>query len=289
MDQRAFDLWNDFRNKILYETRFTIKHEMLDYLENFAKRSIQTIEKDSILYRARLYDGDSSFLFYIDSDFNYEGLEPFNALHLKFMQHDIESRSKSGFWGYDDKDSFIPLDSNLVNDGRANPAFIRYLYTAEDPYTALVEVRPYLQSKVSVSSIMVNEPLTVTDFSYDSWDKFDGFERDLIFQIMYSFSSPSDGDRKDYIPTQYIAEFIKTLGFEGVRFNSSLHDIGKNVTIFNFNKCSAVGSKLYEIKDICFKATALAPKDEKPLMHRKLFSNALLPLLLKDKDERGEK
>ncbi|WP_217437227.1 RES family NAD+ phosphorylase [Paenibacillus sp. JMULE4] len=147
-------------------------------------------------------------------------------------------------------------------------------------YTALVEVRPYLNSLVSVASIQVKEALIIADLTYDGFAKTDGIENYLFYLIMTDFSKPSNSNKKDYIPTQYITEFIKSLGFEGIRFNSSLYGRGRNVTIFNYNKCEAVDSKLYQINDICYEAKAIAPEQEEDLVHYKL-----LPYKEKDREE----
>lgn len=54
----------------------------------------------------------------------------------------------------------------------------------------------------------------------------------------------------DYIPTQYISEFIKSLGFDGVEYQSSLKSEGYNIAIFNPEKLECIKTKIYEIKDI---------------------------------------
>lgn len=38
--------------------------------------------------------------------------------------------------------SYVPPDPKLIRDARSNPKFIRYLYMAESPTTAVYEVRP---------------------------------------------------------------------------------------------------------------------------------------------------
>ncbi len=108
----------------------------------------------------------------------------------------------------------MPPNNDMVGDGRVNPFLIKYLYTAEDPYTALVEARPYLKSMVSIAEIKTNEPLLVADFSFESFGHFEkGFERDLLFLIMDDFSTPSNGEIKNYLPIQYITEFVKSRNY----------------------------------------------------------------------------
>ena len=73
--------------------------------------------------------------------------------------------------------------------------------------------------------------------------------------IQEAFSKPTSNP-DDYIPTQIIAEYIKSLGYDGIRYNSSLHFGGVNLTIFNYEKCEAVSSQDFRIEDI--KITAMA-------------------------------
>jgi hypothetical protein len=264
---KAYYLWASFKEEVLYKNRFIIKHEVLDYLKQIAEIYRKTIEKDTILYRARIYTGDDSFLHYLNTKTDKTDEESFLNAYYKAG---VNFKQTTGFWGYNEKDSYVPSNNELISDGRVNPSFIKYLYTAEEPYTALVEVRPYLGSKVSIAEVRVNEPLIVADFSYESFGKLDGLEKKLMLMIMDDFSKPSDSDRRSYIPTQYVSEFIKTLGVEGIRFNSSLHGRGRNITIFSYEKCQPIGSKLYEIEDICFEAKGIAPLNENALIHHKL-------------------
>jgi hypothetical protein len=146
-----------------------VDHEVLEYVKKVAETNKKTIEKGTILFRARLFTGETGFLNHINRDWNEkEELDSFGKYMKAKNKHAITSRNESGFWGYDEKDSFVPEDNKTVGDGRANPPLIRYLYTAEKPYTALVEVRPYLDSLVSIAEIRVNDDIHVADFSYDA-------------------------------------------------------------------------------------------------------------------------
>ena len=77
---------------------------------------------------------------------------------------------------------------------------------------------------------------------------------------MFSKPVTSDDDILDYIPTQYIAEYAKYLGYDGIAFRSSLtpelkeQDIAAhseldryNVVIFNYHKCKAVHSNVVNV------------------------------------------
>ena len=64
------------------------------------------------------------------------------------------------------------------------------------------------------------------------------------------FSRPFNGDPAKYIATQFLAEEIKNMGFDGLRFNSSLNTGGINVVLFDPDVCRAISSELIEVKGI---------------------------------------
>ena len=43
------------------------------------------------------------------------------------------------------------------------------------------------------------------------------------------------GGEEDYLPTQYLCEYIRELGFDGIRFASSLNQNGKIIVLFDAN------------------------------------------------------
>lgn len=137
---------------------------------------------------------------------------------------------------------------------RANYRYIPYLYCTSTPYLSIVEVRPRLGMKVSVATIMVNENLRLLDFSMQGYSKNkpSGTKQNLMGKLSQLYSTPivEDDDTLDYIPTQYIAEFVKNMGYDGIAFKSSLYDDKNelNIVIFNYDKCEAVESVVYTVE-----------------------------------------
>lgn len=178
----------------------------------------------------------------------------------------IEDISKTGkeksFFGYGKSDSFVP-PAERTSDLRANYRYIPYLYCANDPYTALVEVRPRLGSNVSVATIIVNTELTLLDFTLKNIPKRMRESKLNLFadlSILYSKPVASDDDTLDYIPTQFVAEYAKRLGYDGIAFRSSLtpelsnQDVYKdenmdryNIVVFNYQKCEPIASNIVNI------------------------------------------
>ena len=77
----------------------------------------------------------------------------------------------------------------------------------------------------------------------------------LFSVIQQRFSEPNTGDSFDYLPTQYLGEIIKQMGFDGLRFKSSLKNGGINVLLFDDQKCKAVRSDMIKVGDIELKYT----------------------------------
>jgi hypothetical protein len=163
---------------------------------------------------------------------------------------------KENFYGFDDKGSFVP-PSSKTRDMRANYRYIPYLYCTNDPYIALVEVRPRLGANISIATIEAKEKLTLLDFTNGKKPpKMTDAKANLFSDLSSMFSKPvtDDDDITDYIPTQFIAEYAKRLGYDGIVFRSSLvPDINENqmerfnIVVFNYQKCEPIKSNVIEI------------------------------------------
>ncbi|MFI3202511.1 MAG: RES domain-containing protein, partial [Eubacteriales bacterium] len=71
------------------------------------------------------------------------------------------------------------------------------------------------------------------------------------------FSKPivNDDDILDYVPTQYVAEYVKNLGYHGIAYSSLLLNYENykdkyNLLIFNYDRCDIVKSNLYKVDKI---------------------------------------
>lgn len=142
----------------------------------------------------------------------------------RIISDETKINKEKDFFGYGKKDSFVP-PASVTRDLRANYRYIPYLYCSNDAYTALVEVRPRLGSQVSVATIRVNEELRLLDFTMANIpSKMSEAKQNLFSDLSALYSKPvtDDDDVLDYIPTQYIAEYAKNLGYDGIIFTSSL-------------------------------------------------------------------
>ena len=55
------------------------------------------------------------------------------------------------------------------------------------------------------------------------------------------------GNENDYFATQYLTMLVKSLGYDGLKFKSSLVMDGLNYVIFDDAVCKPISSKLYTV------------------------------------------
>ncbi len=144
--------------------------------------------------------------------------------------------------------------------GRANPLGIPYLYLCQDEETTFYEVRALYLDKLAVGIFNINRDLEVFDFtkrlslyiastmSENLADVIMKFK--LIQRISSDLSKPLRrfDTELDYVPTQLICEYCKLNGIDGIRFESSLHEGGHNVVLFDAGSADCVDVKTKEIK-----------------------------------------
>lgn len=152
--------------------------------------------------------------------------------------------------------------NDLAKSGRANPKGISYLYIANDIKTTLYEVRASLFDYVSVGTFGLEEDIRVVNLSRSTYDVFRLAELESLEEVMIhgsfidkleeELSRPRrrNDSELDYLPTEYLSELIKSMGFDGIEFRSSLNSQGYNLAIFSPKKFRCIESFVYDIQNI---------------------------------------
>lgn len=272
--------WEQFEQEILYSNRFFVESEILKEIESSAFQKTCVYQKGTLFYRARIYNRDPNAKFLEKyknvleengedfdlhkKDFTNPELLNFNLSIIDNIADDSEMdkftayakeairRCKSSkFKGFSKQESLPPPSEKCIS-GRANPEFIRYLYVCEDNLTPIYEVKPSIKQNVSLAKLRLKKDIKIYDMSTEycmNEEKIQG----LFSFIAEKFSIPNYNEACKYIPTQYITEKIKKLGFDGIRFNSSLNTDGKNLVLFNIDDCEVVSTSLVEVSGIKIK------------------------------------
>lgn len=233
--KEASELWSSFRNEVMFRQRFFLNHPVLDRLGDIARTLETLIAPGRIYYRARIIDDNA-----IKEHMLGKCYGPDATKEERKWYHSKANKFK----GLSKEGSYVPIDPKLIREARSNPRFIRYLYVAESPTTAVYEVRPILYNAVNVAGIEVKEPLRIANIAVDidpNPEKEKSVDEWLLGFVQSAFSSPTNNP-DDYIPSQIIAEYFRHLGYDGIRYSSSLHEGGYNLTIYDVSKCEPVFS-----------------------------------------------
>jgi len=159
--------------------------------------------------------------------------------------------------------------AKISTNGRANPIGIPYLYVASDPETAIAETRGHKGEMVTVAKFELidkleladlrNPKLTVTPFGLDD-DELELIYTNLPFLELLGneLSKPiiPKEANLEYLPSQYLSEIFKHIGFHGIIYKSSIAK-GYNFVLFDDNKVKAIETLQYQIKDVTIKSIKL--------------------------------
>jgi RES domain-containing protein len=213
--------WEDFRREIISENRFFLrKAPDPNHLRDLLPFLYSELPRQSAFYRARLGPRVGKY-----------------------------PPSKMG-----------SPPAELAGDGRANPRGIPYLYVASDPETAVSEIRPHVGAEVTVGRFKAKHPLQVVDLRDPRVQSPFGLGEDLNYVLTFlgylrhlglELSRPVQPDKGhvEYLPSQYLCELIKELGFDGVLY-ASTSDRGYNVALFHEDKVKCTRTTSYKVSAV---------------------------------------
>ena len=176
---------------------------------------------------------------------------------------------QSGHEAYSPKEMMCPPPT-LTRGGRANPSGIPFLYLSDNPDTVLYEVRASYLDELSIGEFCLKEEekaVRIVDFTEDTPifqidQKIETIIKSRLLRDVISrdLSKPMRryDTEVDYIPTQFICEFIKiNTGASGIRFSSSLHPEGNNIVIFDQDIMECTDVKLKKVSLVNLGSTEL--------------------------------
>lgn len=164
-------------------------------------------------------------------------------------------------------------------DGRVNPRGIRMLYVADSLKTSLVECRARIMDEALLAKFRVKRKLRIADLERLSllspWNASNDFSYylqniPLLRDVAKSFGSALNNydNKLDYLGTQFICEYIRLNGWDGVAYGSTLSKGGTNIAIFNPDDAEVVEDS---IQKICI--TSVSLRWEKVSREHERFKN----------------
>lgn len=222
--EEIYELYQKYCNSLKHSNRFFVDEEIHRFFDKIIENNTIEINKDEILYRARI---------------NNEGnTAPFRG-----------------------KDIGMP-PKEVLSLGRANPYGINYLYLATDVETVIGEVRPKNGDYLTIGRFKVKNTIKVIKLSRVATgggtigDKPTANETSnfMIF-LSNEFRKPIDKFKElEYLPMQYFTEYCKSKGINGVKFLSSVMNSNLNehfnITLFDDRDIDYMDSEVQHIKEI---------------------------------------
>ncbi len=212
--------------------------------------------RDELMYKNRYFLDET-----LDLDRLYELLQLLYADDLPTKWYRARIRSGDGIFPIAEMGA---PPKRLATHGRANPAGIPYLYLGSHPETAVAEVRPHTGDVACVADFTIAVPLKrivdlrnprkhVSPFLLADGGAIGQLRADIPFleRLGEELTRPvlPQGAAIDYLPSQYLCEFMKKNKFEGVLYRSSVSD-GMNLALFDPPKAEGGKVSLYTVSRV---------------------------------------
>lgn len=225
--------WEDFVSVLKTKNRFHTNYINTEVLEIFCSYIRKTYKKGEVFYRGR-----------ISSKEGY-GVERMGA---------------------------PPSDQAAA--GRANSLGISCLYLANNVETTIHEVRAGAFDCVSIGKFVLQKDIVIVDLK--SMDKISPFipeldctqyaiNKDTLQKINREMAKPlrRNDSPLDYVPTQYISEFIKSIEhngimeYSGIEYDSTISQEGYNLAVFTPELFKCISVDTYKIEELNYRKKRL--------------------------------
>jgi hypothetical protein len=226
--------WDELKEKLKWDKRFTTDFNKLEdfgWDRIFSEKASSFVipEGEKKLFRARIHQQNQSEKFQI------------------------------GKMGTPPKEKVLA--------GRANPQGIPFLYLSDNENTTLYEVRASYLDEISIGTYEIKENIVLIDFSSKSLlsafgaysESYNNIANTIISnrlkrKISTDLSRPLRryDSEIEYIPTQFICEYIKQIAnADGILSTSSLDsEMGRNIVLFSTDKVECVSVKGVRISKV---------------------------------------
>jgi hypothetical protein len=228
------ELLDSIKDHLLVKNYYQVEAKFNECFDDIKDHITSTLRLNSKYYRARVGSNLKA------SNFDWRYLDHEDEFHSPFSNNDIGAP---------------PID--LATRGRINRPGVSYLYLATNIDTAIAEVRPHPGENISIGAFTSPSKLKIADFSNHKLEnKFlsdsglDKLELIIAIENALSFSViPSNSE--SYNITQFIAEAFRKIGFDGIKFKSSIGS-GNNLVIFDSDKFKYVqdSGKVFKVKSV---------------------------------------
>lgn len=217
--------WDDFVSEIKYRNRFHSNIINTEMLYTFLRCAKKKYKSKSVFYRARVCPDGKGFA----------------------------------------KKEMGPPPDGKAGSGRVNPTGIQVLYLADSRDTTLYEIRAGIYDYVTVGKFVLSQDIDVINLAdIDKISPFIGIEYGFDFtqyainiehlkMIGNEIAKPLRNDNHlDYLPTQYVSDYIRSKGYDGIEYISTMRKKGVNLAVFDKSKLKCTAVSVYDVTSISY-------------------------------------
>lgn len=175
--------------------------------------------------------------------------------------------NEKGSTGFSRREMWAPPD-DVASPGRANSKGQSCLYLSNRKKTTVKEIRAHAFDYVTIATFKLIREINVLDLCsithnspfYTDTDKVDFLINEQILRaIERDLAKPMSrwDSELDYLPTQYISDFAKFCGYDGVRYYSTFDRDAYNIALFDSSACSCTYHRNFLVGDLDYKMSAL--------------------------------
>lgn len=148
--------------------------------------------------------------------------------------------------------------------GRVNPEGISVLYLSDSHETTFCETRSAVYDYVAVGRFVLQKDMAMINLAaLDKISPLVGIDRGFdigqyavniehLRKITSEIAKPlrRQDSALDYLPTQYISDYIRSQGYDGIEFASTMRQGGVNYAIFDETLFKCTKTYVYEIESV---------------------------------------
>lgn len=209
-----YSSWEEFKHLCKYYNRYfdigmgnTYREDLLNRLGDIFSLMNDKVDVNTVLFRARIYEMN-------DESVNWYG-------------------------------EISPAPAKFAVNNRMSPAGISYTYLASHIETTLKEIRANKDDHVLIGELQPKFEFNIVDLSKrievktksifsENYNHDDNWINEFISNFTAEISKPINEPEKniEYVATQLLSEYIRKLGYDGLKFESSIASGTYNYVLF---------------------------------------------------------
>ena len=175
--------------------------------------------------------------------------------------------NEKGTVGYTRREMWAPPD-DVATPGRANSRGQSCLYLSSKRKTTIKEIRAHAFDYVTIATFKLTREVVILDLCaithnspfYADTKKIDFLINEQILRaIERDMAKPMSrwDSELDYLPTQYISDFARCCGYDGVRYYSTFDKDAYNIALFDSSACKCTCHRNFLVGNLDYRLFAV--------------------------------